>query len=143
MGYNIKAMEISQKKILVVEDDKALMDILSDKLKGSFNYNILQAGDGEQAVAIIFSQKPDLVLLDLLLPKMDGFGVLEKIRKEADASISSIKVIILSNLWSNKDILRAKALMIDEYYVKANTNLDDVMTKVRGIMNSLPRTLAN
>src|SRR5579863_6001237 len=95
-------VEISPKKILVVEDDKALRDILVDKLSAFFNYNILQAADGEEAVAIIFSQKPDLVLLDLLLPKMDGFAILEKIRKDADAGISSIKVIVLSNLWSNK-----------------------------------------
>jgi CheY-like chemotaxis protein len=136
-------VENIKNKILVVEDDKDLRDILVDQLKSFSNYNVLQAADGEEAVAVIFSQKPDLILLDLLLPIMDGFAILEKIRTDKDKLISSIKVIVLSNLWSDKDILRAKALKIDEYYVKANTNLQDVMDKVKAIMDSLPKTSAN
>ena len=134
-------METGRNKILVVEDDKDLRDILVDQLKSLSNYNVSQAGDGEEAVNIIFSQIPDLILLDLLLPKMDGFAILEKIRTDKDKAISSIKVIVLSNLWSDKDILRVKALKIDEYYVKANTNLQDVMKKVKSIMDSLPKKL--
>jgi CheY-like chemotaxis protein len=133
----------SQKKILVVEDDKDLRDILVSELKSFSNYNTLQAGDGEEAVSIIFSEKPDLILLDLLLPKMDGFAILEKIRKDADSKISSIKVIVLSNLWSDKDILRAKALKIDEYYVKSNTNLADVMNKIKVAIEGVPKSPAN
>jgi CheY-like chemotaxis protein len=125
-------MENSKKIILVVEDDNSLRDILVDSLSMS-NYHILQAGDGEEAVNSAEEHKPDLILLDLLLPKMDGFKVMERIRHNPDSQIAGTKVIVLSNLWSNKDILRAQALQIDEYYVKANTNLPEVFEKIKQI----------
>jgi len=127
-------MASEKNKILVVEDDDDMRNILVDRLKTLARYEILQAADGQQAVDIAIEQKPNLILLDLLLPKMDGFGVLEKVRHSTDADVAQAKVIVLSNLWSNKDILRAQDLKIEEYYVKANTNLEDVLTKVSQIM---------
>lgn len=121
------------KKILVVEDDVDLLNILVDRLSVS-NYQIVTAKDGEEAVTAIMDQKPHLILLDLLLPKLDGFHVLERVRHYPDEQISQTKVIVLSNLWSDKDILRAQALKIDEYYVKANTNLDEVFAKIGQII---------
>ena len=88
---------------------------------------------------MIMDHRPDLILLDLLLPKLDGFGVLERIRHYPEASIAATKVLVLSNLWSNKDILRAQALEIDEYFVKANTNIEDVFSKVRNILSPGPK----
>jgi len=129
-------MENPTKKILVVEDDESLRNILVDTLASS-NYEILQAGDGEEAVNSVAAHKPDLILLDLLLPKMDGFKVLENIRHDSDPKIAATKVIVLSNLWSNKDILRAQALQIDEYYVKANTNLPEVFEKIKQIFAAM------
>jgi CheY-like chemotaxis protein len=126
-----------QKILLVVEDDADLRNVLVDGLK-NLNYQIIQAEDGEQAVGLLLDQKPDLVLLDLLLPKLDGFKVLERIRKYPDKAIADTKVIVLSNLWSNKDILRAQALKIDEYFVKANSNMEDVFKKVRVILSGAP-----
>jgi len=126
-----------QKILLVVEDDADLRNVLVDGLK-NLNYQIIQAEDGEQAVGLLLDQKPDLVLLDLLLPKLDGFKVLERIRKYPDKAVADTKVIVLSNLWSNKDILRAQALKIDEYFVKANTNMEDVFKKVRVILSGAP-----
>jgi DNA-binding response OmpR family regulator len=127
-------MENQLKKILVVEDDTDLRNILVDGLSHS-NYQVIQAEDGERAVELLLDSKPNLVLLDLLLPKLDGFKVLERIRKYPDAAIAQTKVIVLSNLWSDKDILRVQALKVDEYFVKANTNLEDVFKKVKGILN--------
>lgn len=127
-------MENKLKKILVVEDDADLRNILVDGLRLS-NYQIFQAEDGQQAVEFILDSKPDLILLDLLLPKLDGFKVLERLRQYPDKSIAQTKVIVLSNLWSDKDILRAQALKVDEYYVKANTNVGDVFNKVKAILN--------
>jgi len=72
----------------------------------------------------------------LLLPKLDGFKVLERLRNYPDKALADIKVVVLSNLWSDKDILRAKALKIEEYYVKSNTNLDDVALKIKQIVSS-------
>jgi DNA-binding response OmpR family regulator len=132
-------MENKPPKILIVEDDKSLRDVLVDKMSVT-EYKVFQAGDGEEAITQLLDLKPDIVLLDLLLPKLDGFAVLERVRHFPDPEISQIPVIILSNLWSNKDILRAQSLQIDEYYVKANTNIDDVLAKVREILRSKSST---
>lgn len=129
-------MDNSQKKILVVEDDGALRNILVDRLRLN-NYQIFQAADGEEAVSLILDKKPDLILLDLLLPKLDGFKVLERIRNYPESHIAATKVIVLSNLWSDRDILRAQALTIDGYYVKANTNLDDVYEKIKQTLSGI------
>jgi len=130
-------MDNSIKKILVVEDDDDLRKIMVSGLS-VFNYQISEAADGERAVEILVDSKPDLVMLDLLLPKLDGFGVLERLRGYPDKSVSEAKVIVLSNLWSDKDILRVKALKVDEYYVKANTNLEEVFAKVKAILSGMP-----
>lgn len=126
-------MENSHKKILVIEDDEVLRNKLVDRLSIS-NYQVFPAGDGEEAVALLMDQKPNLILLDMMIPKLDGFKVLERLRHYPDKQISETKVIILSNLWSDKDILRAEALKIDEYYVKANTDLEDVFKRVSQLM---------
>lgn len=120
-------------KILIVEDDTDLRNVLADRLS-SYNYEILQAEDGEKGLQLAIEKQPSLVLLDLLLPKKDGFAVLDGIRHHADKNISGTKVIVLSNLWSNKDILRVRALHVDEYFVKANTNLEEVFEKVKKVM---------
>ena len=125
-------MDNSQKKILVVEDDKDLADILVDGLSVS-NFRVLRAEDGEEALALIIDQKPHVVLLDLLLPKLDGFKVLERVRHYPDRDIAQTRVVVLSNLSSNKDILSIQALKVDEYFVKSNTNLQDVYKKIREI----------
>ena len=121
------------KKVLVVEDDGMLRRIVCDRIK-SMGYDVFQAEDGQGAVDMILDKKPQLVLLDLLIPKVDGFLVLEKIRSYPDPKVAGTPVIVLSNLWSDKDILRVKALKIDEYYVKANTNMDVVFDRIQNIM---------
>jgi len=128
-------MNNAEKKILIVEDDKELGKNLADKLASS-NCFVLHAFDGEMAVELIVDERPDVILLDLLLPKLDGFKVLERLRNYPDKALADIKVVVLSNLWSDKDILRAKALKIEEYYVKSNTNLDDVALKIKQIVSS-------
>lgn len=117
------------KKILIVEDDGLLLNVLSDKFRG-YNLEILKAQDGERAMDLIFKEKPTLILLDLMVPKLDGFQILEKMRNYPDKDIANIKVIVLSNLWSAKDILSAKALKIEEYFVKTSTDLNQVFNKV-------------
>ncbi|MEK7161796.1 MAG: response regulator [Patescibacteria group bacterium] len=123
------------KKVLIVEDDKELGKTLAGKL-ASLDCQIIHAADGEMAVELIMDKHPNLILLDLMLPKLDGFKVLERLRNFPDKAIAEIKVVVLSNLWSDKDILRAKALKIEEYYVKSNTNLDDVALKIKQIISA-------
>lgn len=128
-------MANGRKKILiVVEDDGLLRRIISDKLK-SMGYDVFQAEDGQSAIDQVLDKKPDLVLLDLLIPKVDGFVVLEKIRSYPDKQVANTSVVVLSNLWSDKDILRVKALKIDEYFVKANTDMDQVFEKVKNLLS--------
>ncbi|MBI3231799.1 MAG: response regulator [Candidatus Doudnabacteria bacterium] len=113
-----------QKKVLVVvEDDGLLRKIIYDKLR-TMGYEVFQAEDGQEAINAILDKKPDLVLLDLLIPKVDGFVVLEKIRTYPDKSVANTPVVVLSNLWSD----------IDEYFVKANTDMDQVFEKVKNLL---------
>jgi DNA-binding response OmpR family regulator len=124
----------STKKILVVEDDGMLRKVMSDKLK-VLGYDVYQAEDGQEAIDLILDKRPHLVLLDLLIPKIDGFVVLQKIREYPDAEIANTRVMVLSNLWTDKDILRVKSLKIDEYFVKAQTDLEEVFNKVKNLLN--------
>jgi DNA-binding response OmpR family regulator len=129
-------MEGKSKKILLVEDDGELRAALRDRLSRFFN--VLEAADGEAAVTACLDHRPNLIILDLLLPKLDGFKVLERIRKYPDPQIAGTHVVVLSNLYSEKDILQAQGLKIDEYFVKSHTNLDDVVRKVNEIGAKLP-----
>ncbi len=91
------------KKILIIEDDLSYRVPLKDYL-ASHNFAVAEADDGEQAMDKLLIHRPDMVILDLLLPKVDGFEVLHRIRTYPETSIANIPVIILINLSSNKDI---------------------------------------
>ncbi len=121
-----------RKTILIVEDDVVFWQNLSSGL--SLKYSVFEAEDGEQAMEKILDHKPDLIILDLLLPKLDGFGVLQRLRKYPDKQIAKTPVVVLSNLSSNKDILSAQALKIEGYFVKANTKLDDFFEEVSKVL---------
>lgn len=129
----LKEKNNRRKKVLVVEDDDYLRHSLTDKLGRSFE--VFEAADGQEAVEKIVDHRPDLILLDLLIPKLDGFKVLERLRQYPDGQIKKTHVVVLSNLWSNKDILQAQALQIDEYFVKANSKIEDVVAKVWQILS--------
>ena len=118
------------KKILFVEDEMRLQEALGAKLKAE-GYEIFAAMDGKSGLEMAEKEKPDLILLDLILPKMDGFHVLEEIK--AKPSISAIPVIILSNLESEKDIERCLSLGVHSYLAKANYSLEEIAQKVREI----------
>jgi len=116
-----KVIEKNKNKIvLIVEDDEVLLRALYVFFHGG-NYTIATATDGETAVAMAQRLKPDIILLDLLLPKMDGFRVLEIVKSMPE--LSNIPVIILSNLGDTNDIARAKSLGAQDYFIKANVEL--------------------
>jgi len=125
------------RKILVVEDDLAMKAIVSKKLKAN-SYDVIEASDGKKAVAAISREKPDLVLLDLMLP-----GVLKWIRENKEAKISATPVIILSNLYSNEDIMKAQALKIQGYFVKAYLTTDDILHEIDDVFEKTLRPLAD
>lgn len=111
-------------KILVVEDEKPLSDILGRALKKA-DYTVKFAYDGEEAVVLAKEMSPDLILLDLILPKINGFKVLEQIKKDPD--VSHIPVIVLSNLGADEDIKDAFKLGAVDYYVKAQHPLLEIV----------------
>jgi len=119
----------------MVEDDAAMRDIVIHKLQTS-GFEVLEAEDGQEGLNKAQSEKPDLILLDLMLPELDGFAVLEKIRSDGDKNFSKTPVIILSNLWSNKDILRTKSLQVQAYMVKAYFTTEDILKKIREILEN-------
>ncbi|MFA4999579.1 MAG: response regulator [Parcubacteria group bacterium] len=117
------------KTILLVEDDKFLSTLLKNRLEKE-GLSVTYAGDGEEAVSILRSGvKPDLTLLDIILPKKNGFEVLEEIQQ--DPGLKDIPTIIISNLGQDTDVARGKELGAIEYYVKAQTSIDDLISKVK------------
>ena len=125
-----------QIKILMIEDDpffgKLCAKVLEDK-----GFSIELAKDGEQGLEKLAERKPDLVLLDIILPKMNGFEVLEEIRKNPNPGLAKIPVIILSNLYSDKEESKAKELKANGYLVKANTNSDELIKKVKEVLREV------
>ena len=126
-----------QRKILMVEDDVAMREIVIHKLM-SHGFDVKEAEDGKQGLDVLLKEKPDLVLLDLMLPEMDGFTVLANVRANPDPKIAATPVIILSNLWSNKDILRTKALKVQAYMVKAYFTTEEILNKINEILKTSP-----
>ena len=115
-------------KILIVEDDIFLGDVLMQKLKAS-GYEALLARDGVSGLKQLREWKPDLMLLDIILPQMNGYEVLEA--KQKDPSISAIPVIVISNSGQPVEINRALALGVKDYLVKAQFDPEEVIVKVR------------
>lgn len=119
------------KKILVVEDDKFLRELIVQKLIKE-GYETSEAVDGEQGIKKVKEEKPDLVLLDLILPGIDGFEVLSK--KREDPSVVQIPVIILSNLGQKEDVERGLKLGAVDYLIKAHFTPGEIIEKIKNIL---------
>ena len=117
-------------KILLVEDDKFLRVLLEKRLKTE-GFEVDIAVDGEEAVSKTTSFTPDLILLDIILPKKSGFTFLEEIQK--DENLKKINVIILSNLGQSEDIEKGKQLGAIDYFVKASTSIEELVRKIKEI----------
>jgi DNA-binding response OmpR family regulator len=126
--------ETKQKKVLIAEDDVAMAEIVTHKLNSN-GFLVRHASDGAIALKMFLEEKPDIMLLDLMMPEMDGFQVLEAIRKNPDTKIANTPVIVLSNLWSSQDILKAKDLKADDYMVKAYFTPDEILGKINVVLN--------
>ncbi len=119
------------KKLLVVEDDKFLRDLITRKLR-DVGYDVVEAIDGEEGLVKAQEENPDLILLDLILPGMDGFEVLSKLKE--DPKTSQIKVIILSNLGQREDIERGLRLGAEDFLVKAHFTPAEIIEKIRNLV---------
>ncbi|HUX35709.1 MAG TPA: response regulator [Candidatus Paceibacterota bacterium] len=124
---------MSDIKVLIVEDEHFLSTILANRLKKE-NFEVSQAFDGQEAIDLLGSQRPDLIILDLILPKKSGFEVLENLSK--DPQLNQVPVIILSNLGQQSDIEKARELGAFAYYIKVSTSIDNFVEVVRNVVSS-------
>ena len=120
-------------KILIIEDDRFLRKIISQKLTKE-NYNLIEAVDGIEGIKKAQEEKPDLILLDLVLPGIDGFETLSKIKNNTDKSISKIPVIIFSNLGQHEDIKRGIEIGAVDYLIKAHSTPEEIVAKIRSVL---------
>lgn len=120
-----------KKKILLVEDDTFILEMYATKLL-NFGYDVLTATDGEEALKIIKDKHPDFILLDLVLPSMDGFDVLKTIKK--DAKTKSIPVVLLTNLGERKDVETGLKLGANDYLIKAHFTPSEVIEKIQNLI---------
>lgn len=116
------------KTVLVVEDDKYMREVLVAKL-GKEGFEVYEAMDGSAGLDMTAQRKPDLVVLDIILPVMNGFDYLEA--KAKVSAIAAVPVIILSNLGQREDVERGMKLGAKDYLVKAHFTPNDLMVKVR------------
>jgi DNA-binding response OmpR family regulator len=119
------------KKILIIEDDKFLRELITRKLSGD-GFNIVEATDGEEGMKKLKEEKPDLVLLDLILPGIDGFEFLTKAKE--DPSISSIPIIILSNLGQREEVEKGLKMGATDYLIKAHFTPGEIIEKIKNIL---------
>lgn len=119
------------KKILIIEDELMLQKTMAEYL-GSENFEIMTASDGETGLKAVQTFSPDLIILDIILPKMDGFQVMDKLNN--DPALKKIPVIALTNLESTEDIQKAFERGAKNYLVKADYKLEDVVKKIKEIL---------
>ncbi|MFH0791969.1 MAG: response regulator [bacterium] len=120
------------KKILLIEDESALQKTLGEYLRQE-GYDIVSALDGEKGIELAKATSPDLILLDLILPKVNGFEVIKELKD--DEKTQRIPIIILTNLEEMKDINQAIELGATTYLVKARYSLEEVAIKIKDIIN--------
>lgn len=116
------------KKILLVEDDDALANVYVMRLQAE-NFDVRRVANGEDALAAAREYMPDLVLLDVMMPKISGFDVLDILRNTPDTA--NLKIIMLTALSQDSDKQRAQGLGVDDYLVKSQVVISDVMDRIR------------
>ncbi len=118
-------------KILFIEDERALQRTVGEVLTEE-GFNVLVAEDGEAGVRLAKSEKPDLILLDLILPKKDGFEVIKELKK--DPATADLKIIVLTNLGSSEDVERAISLGATTYLAKVDYELEEIVKKIKDFL---------
>ena len=118
-------------KLLLVEDDVNLRDIYYSRFQAE-GYDLAVASNGEEALAMSVKEKPDLIILDVMMPRISGFDVLDILRSTPETSHT--KVIMMSALSEQSDKDRGKSLGVDEYLVKSQVTLEDVVTTVKRVL---------
>lgn len=120
-------------KILIIEDEQAMRESLADNLIAAGFENVLTGRDGAEGLSAAERMKPDLVLLDIVLPKMDGMTVLKKLRELPGGK--ELKVIMLTNLTADDSIMKGVVEGEPSYYmIKAESSIDSIIEKVKNVL---------
>lgn len=119
-------------KILLIDDDPFILDMYVLKLKDS-GFTIDSASNGKDGLSKIKTFEPDLLLLDIVMPTMDGFDVLQEIKKNPPTRL--FKIVLLSNLGQKEDVERGLGLGADDYLVKANFTPGEVVQKIQEVLS--------
>jgi two-component system, OmpR family, alkaline phosphatase synthesis response regulator PhoP len=120
-------VEMNGKKILLVEDDQMISGMYKIKFQQA-GYEVVIAENGKDAIEMAADINPDIILLDIILPMVDGFGALEAIKKEPKSK--NVPVIMLTNLGTDEDIAKGKELGATDYLVKASLTPGEVLGKI-------------
>ena len=126
-------------KIMVVEDDAGLREIYSIRITAE-GYEVVSAGDGEEALAVAVREKPDLILSDVMMPKISGFDMLDILRNTPETA--KIKVIMMTALSSDEQRTRGEHLGADRYLVKSQVGIEDVVNAIHEVLGDKPTTQA-
>ena len=121
-------MADANKRIMVIEDDRFLSSLIKARLEKD-GFGVIQAFDGEEAIQTLKQERPDLILLDLIMPKVTGFEVLQTI--SITPGFEHIPVVILSNLAQESDLEKARQLGAKEYFVKVKISIDDLISRIK------------
>ena len=119
------------KKIMIIEDDHFLSSLMKARLEKE-GLTVIQAFDGEEAMQILKTELPSLIILDLIMPKVTGFEVLQMI--SITPQLDQVPVIIVSNLAQDSDIEKARQLGAKEYFIKVKVSIDDLIGKVKTLV---------
>lgn len=120
-----------KKNILIIEDDRFLSSLLRARFEKD-GFGIFQAFDGDEAIKLLKQNKPNLVLLDLIMPRVSGFEVLEAI--SLNPEMKKVPVVILSNLAQESDVQKAKQLGAAEYFVKIRVSINALVKKIEDML---------
>jgi two-component system phosphate regulon response regulator PhoB len=116
------------KRLLLVEDDNALANVYVTRLQTE-GFDVRRVANGEEALAAALSYKPDLIILDVMMPKVSGFDVLDILRNTPETA--NLKIVMLTALSQDSDKERAKSLGVDDYLVKSQVVIADVIDRVK------------
>ena len=122
-----------QTRVLIIEDDQFLRELSAKKLRKE-GFQVEVAIDGDEGWEKIQSQKPDVVLLDIILPGLDGFEILIRVRGSEDLTIREVALILLSNLGQESDVAKGERLGADDYLIKANFTIDEIIEKIKAVL---------
>ena len=126
-------MENKKKKILIIEDDKFLLKAYEIKFKQS-DFDVILATDGINGLELAEKEKPSLIILDLMLPRMNGFEFLKKIK--SDEKLKNIPVIVISVLGQKVDQERAIKLGAEKYFIKTDYTLEEIIKNLKNILTT-------